>query len=224
MVHICVRRLPEKQAGAHTPPVSQPIPPVALIQPVSAKVHYLLTGTFNTVFLYLLAFNPTTSSLSIHAKVEGEGPHQFWALNARRDRAYATTWGAPASLSAWEVLGGGRDGIQKINTVPISACLPVQVRRRADAGPHSGDLVLHPGLADTIADIFCRGTNGRGARGGCRDRWVRDEAAGAALRSTGGARRGRQDESGVGAHVIRSDAHVELTRECCRGTEAMGLI
>lgn len=100
----------------------QPVSPSALVQPVSAKIHYLLTGTFNTVFLYLLAFNPTTPSLSIHAKVEGEGPHQFWALNSRRDRAYATTWGAPPSLSAWEVLEGGREGITKINTVPISAC------------------------------------------------------------------------------------------------------
>lgn len=41
-------------------------------------------------------------------------------MNPARDRLYATTWGSPASLSAWEVLGGGKDGIQKINTVPIS--------------------------------------------------------------------------------------------------------
>ncbi|KAL8286216.1 hypothetical protein RQP46_004704 [Phenoliferia psychrophenolica] len=117
------------------------IPPSALSQPVSAKVHYLLSGTFNTVFLYLLAFNPTTSSLSVHQKIEGEGPHQFLALNARRDRAYATTWGAPPSLSAWEVLQGGREGIKKINTVPITATSsyiqvsPTQPRIYSAGGP-----------------------------------------------------------------------------------------
>lgn len=102
-----------------------------MLQPFSSKVHYLLTGSFNSVFLYLLAFNPTTSSLSLHSKILGEGPHQFLALNHQRDRAYATTWALPASLSAWKVLEGGRDGIEKINTVPISAfklCVGISTR------------------------------------------------------------------------------------------------
>ncbi|KAM0755146.1 Muconate cycloisomerase 1 [Meredithblackwellia eburnea MCA 4105] len=118
-----------------------PAPPVALVEPVSTKIHYLLSGTFNTVFLYLLAFNPLTSDLSIHAKIRGEGPHQFWALNEKRDRAYGTTWAQPPTLSAWEVLGNGRDGIKRINTVPITATSsyiqvsPVQPRIYSAGGP-----------------------------------------------------------------------------------------
>lgn len=68
----------------------------------------------------MLAFNPVTSSLSIIEKVKGEGPHQFFGLNQNRDKVYATTWGSPASLSAWNIVAGGQGGIEKINTVPIS--------------------------------------------------------------------------------------------------------
>ncbi|GAA5998168.1 hypothetical protein JCM5350_006398 [Sporobolomyces pararoseus] len=88
-----------------------------------ARLHYLLSGTFNTVFLYLLAFSPYTNppTLQIYRKYRAEGPHQFLALNEARDRVYATTWAQPPSLSSWKVLGQGRDGIQKINTVQISS-------------------------------------------------------------------------------------------------------
>ncbi|GAA5834968.1 hypothetical protein JCM3766R1_002056 [Sporobolomyces carnicolor] len=105
--------------------------------PTCARLHYLLSGTFNTVFLYLLAFSPYTSppTLEIHRKYRAEGPHQFLALNEARDTAYATTWAQPPSLSSWKVLDRGRDGIEKINTVSISATgsylavLPSQVSR-----------------------------------------------------------------------------------------------
>ncbi|GAA5858363.1 hypothetical protein JCM8547_004665 [Rhodosporidiobolus lusitaniae] len=89
----------------------------------SPRVHYLLSGTFNTLFLYLLAFSPYSTAgptLKIHRKYRAEGPHQFIALDEDRKRAYATTWAQPASLSSWEVVEGGKE-IKKINTVPISA-------------------------------------------------------------------------------------------------------
>ncbi|GAA5986952.1 hypothetical protein JCM11641_002265 [Rhodosporidiobolus odoratus] len=88
------------------------------------RVHYLLSGTFNTLFLYILAFSPYSPSgptLSIHKKYPAEGPHQFIALSQDRARAYATTWALPPSLSSWEVLQGGKEGVRKINTIPISA-------------------------------------------------------------------------------------------------------
>ncbi|GAA5836104.1 hypothetical protein JCM11251_007370 [Rhodosporidiobolus azoricus] len=91
----------------------------------SPRVHYLLSGTFNTLFLYLLAFSPYSPTggptLRVHKKYRAEGPHQFIALSEDKARAYATTWALPPSLSSWEVLQGGREGIRKINTVPISA-------------------------------------------------------------------------------------------------------
>ncbi|GAA6040988.1 hypothetical protein JCM8097_000526 [Rhodosporidiobolus ruineniae] len=102
------------------------VPPASalLAGTTSPRVHYLLSGTFNTLFLYLLAFSPYASTgptLSIHKRIRAEGPHQFLALSEDRKQAYATTWAMPPSLSSWEILGGGKDGVKKTNTVPISA-------------------------------------------------------------------------------------------------------
>ncbi|BGP36256.1 hypothetical protein JCM10449v2_000154 [Rhodotorula kratochvilovae] len=91
---------------------------------LSPRLHYLLSGTFNTLFLYLLAFSPYAPAgpaLSIHRKYRAEGPHQFIALSGDRKTAFATTWAQPPTLSSWEVLAAGKDGVRKINTVPISA-------------------------------------------------------------------------------------------------------
>ncbi|GAA5898992.1 hypothetical protein JCM6882_004587 [Rhodosporidiobolus microsporus] len=106
------------------PPASSLIASASAL--TSPRVHYLLSGTFNTLFLYLLAFSPYSTTtggptLKIHKKYRAEGPHQFIALGEDRTRAYATTWALPPSLSSWEVLQGGKGGIRKINTVPISA-------------------------------------------------------------------------------------------------------
>ncbi|BGP21220.1 muconate cycloisomerase [Rhodotorula toruloides] len=103
-----------------------PVTPTSslLADSFTPRLHYLLTGTFNTLFLYLLAFSPYASggpTLTVHRRMRGEGPHQFIALNEERDRAYVTTWAQPPTLSSWEVLERGRGGVKKIDTVPISA-------------------------------------------------------------------------------------------------------
>ncbi|GAA5923554.1 lactonase family protein [Sporobolomyces koalae] len=87
------------------------------------RLHYLLSGTFNTVFLYLLAFSPYTNppTLRVHDRIRAEGPHQYLALSEERDTAYATTWAQPPSLSSWSVLDRGQGGISRLNSVPISA-------------------------------------------------------------------------------------------------------
>ncbi|GAA6047554.1 hypothetical protein JCM3770_005805 [Rhodotorula araucariae] len=105
------------------------IPPASSLlastsESLSPRLHYLLSGTFNSLFLYLLAFSPYAPAgptLAVHRKYRAEGPHQFIALSSDRKTAFATTWAQPPSLSSWEVLAGGKDGIRKINTVPISA-------------------------------------------------------------------------------------------------------
>lgn len=92
-------------------------------------MHYLLCGTFNTIFLYLLAFSPYSansnsdqaSSLRVHRRVRGQGPHQYIALDHDRKTAYATTWAQPPTLSSWQVLEHGRAGLRHVNTVPICA-------------------------------------------------------------------------------------------------------
>lgn len=137
----------DRAPGELTASRPQPVPPASslLADSLSPRLHYLLTGTFNTLFLYLLAFSPYSSNgptLTVHRRVRGQGPHQFVALNEERDRAYATTWAQPPTLSSWEVLKGGRGGVRKINTVPICASAPVPVPellRRADFS--SGPLV-----------------------------------------------------------------------------------
>ena len=103
------------------------------------RLHYLLSGTFNTLFLYLLAFSPYAPGgplLAVHRKYRAEGPHQFLALSEDRTTAYATTWAQPPTLSSWEILAGGKDGVRKLNTVPICAlprlALPPPLACRAD--------------------------------------------------------------------------------------------
>ncbi|GAA6022637.1 hypothetical protein JCM11491_001145 [Sporobolomyces phaffii] len=102
-----------------------------------ARLHYLVSGTFNTVFLYLLAFSPYSNppTLTVEHALRAEGPHQFLALNEARDRVYATTWAQPPSLSSWKLNPAGLE-LEHLNTVPISATgsyLAVLPPRLADA-------------------------------------------------------------------------------------------
>ncbi|KPV77978.1 uncharacterized protein RHOBADRAFT_50502 [Rhodotorula graminis WP1] len=112
-------------AGLCTPPpTSSLLAAVNAADSLCPRLHYLLSGTFNTLFLYLLAFSPYAPggpTLAVHRKYRAEGPHQFLALSEDRTTAYATTWAQPPTLSSWQVLGGGKDGVRKLNTVPISA-------------------------------------------------------------------------------------------------------
>ncbi|CAD6966963.1 unnamed protein product [Tilletia controversa] len=86
------------------------------------RVRHLLTGTFNTANLHLLAFDTLTHTLAITRSVSAQGPHQFLALGASRPigqpslevrpqwkAVYATTWAQPPSLSAWAVTGLDED-------------------------------------------------------------------------------------------------------------------
>ncbi|GAA5924476.1 hypothetical protein JCM1841_004596 [Sporobolomyces salmonicolor] len=142
-----------------------PVPVSSLLSssasPITPRLHYLLSGTFNTLWMYLLAFSPYSSppSLSISKKYRAEGPHQYLALNDDRSRVYATTWAQPPSLSSWEVLEGGRAGIKKVNTVPISATgsylsvLPSSLSFSLSLSPSSGPRVYQAGgpVAQTFA-------------------------------------------------------------------------
>ncbi|CAD6943433.1 unnamed protein product [Tilletia laevis] len=86
------------------------------------RVRHLLTGTFNTANLHLLAFDTLTHTLAITRSVSAQGPHQFLALGASTPigqpslevrpqwkAVYATTWAQPPSLSAWAVTGLDED-------------------------------------------------------------------------------------------------------------------
>lgn len=88
---------------------------------VSERVHYILSGTFNTLCMYVLAFTPAKALLEVSHRVQGNGPHQYLALDGHRSTAYATTWAQPPELSSWRVLEGGSGGVELLNTVPITA-------------------------------------------------------------------------------------------------------
>ena len=82
-------------------------------------VYHVLSGSFRSLSLFLLAFSPSNRSLSHLQTVSAFGPHQYLACNDHKDRVYTTSWANPPSLSSWHV---ERTGVSHINTVPISLC------------------------------------------------------------------------------------------------------
>ncbi|GAA6064670.1 hypothetical protein JCM10212_001786 [Sporobolomyces blumeae] len=138
-----------------------PVPVSSLLSPTtSPRLHYLLSGTFNTLFLYLLSFSPHSSppTLDVERAYRAQGPHQFLAVNEERDRAYATTWAQPPTLSSWTIIDGGRRGIEKLNTVPISATgsyltlLPSSLSASLSLSPSTGARIYQAGgpVAQTL--------------------------------------------------------------------------
>lgn len=88
----------------------------------AAPVHHILSGSFRSLSLFLLAFSPLHRTLSFVQKVDAFGPHQYLATNPRKDRVYTTSWALPPVLSSWEIerpdTGAWR--VNHVNSVPIS--------------------------------------------------------------------------------------------------------
>lgn len=93
------------------------------IQPLNVSspspVHHLISGSFRSLSLFLLAFNPLHRSISLLQKVPAFGPHQYLARNELGDRVYATSWAIPPALSAWTV-DKEKWVVEHLNSVPIS--------------------------------------------------------------------------------------------------------
>lgn len=103
-------------------------------------MHYILSGSFKSAALYLLAFDPVARRLSLKQTIDALGPHQYLACNAARDRVYATceylpmirqcnaemtiAWAQPPALSSWKIDYSSPEAepvIQSLNTAPITA-------------------------------------------------------------------------------------------------------
>lgn len=87
-------------------------------------MHHILSGSFRSISLFLLAFSPLQRTLSLVQTVDAFGPHQYLATNARKDRAYTTSWALPPVLSSWDIErdeAGNPWRVNPINSVPISA-------------------------------------------------------------------------------------------------------
>ncbi|KAG6856857.1 hypothetical protein H0H87_012674 [Tephrocybe sp. NHM501043] len=84
----------------------------------TSPVHHILSGSFRSLSLFLLAFSPLQRTLELVQTVDAFGPHQYLATNARKDRVYTTSWALPPVLSSWSIEG---ERIQHLNNVPITA-------------------------------------------------------------------------------------------------------
>ncbi|KAL1698786.1 hypothetical protein EV121DRAFT_217564 [Schizophyllum commune] len=92
------------------------------------SVFPILAGSFRSLSLFLLAFtyapNNGSSISLVHQTDTTFGPHQYIALNVRRDRAYTTSWGSPPILSSWEIAREQQIEhwrVAHINNAPITA-------------------------------------------------------------------------------------------------------
>ncbi|ESK94737.1 muconate cycloisomerase 1 [Moniliophthora roreri MCA 2997] len=90
----------------------------------ASKPLHILSGSFRSVSLFLLAFSPLQRTLDLVQTIDAFGPHQYLALNAKKDRAYATSWALPPTLSSWEIDcndEGNTWKVSHVNSVPITA-------------------------------------------------------------------------------------------------------
>ncbi|KIM39203.1 hypothetical protein M413DRAFT_447166 [Hebeloma cylindrosporum] len=97
------------------------VPPINSTDIGDASVHHILSGSFRSLSLLLLAFSPSKRSISLLQSIPAFGPHQYLASNQDKSRIYTTSWALPPSLSSWHVERSDSWRISHINTVPITA-------------------------------------------------------------------------------------------------------
>ncbi|KAH8823112.1 hypothetical protein DL96DRAFT_1670814 [Flagelloscypha sp. PMI_526] len=106
------------------PPLQVPLSALApnLTNPVhDQRTHHVLTGSFRSLSLYLLAFNAPEKSLSLVQTIPGFGPHQYLARNSAGTKAYSTSWANPPILSSWDIVRDGDWSVRHITNSPITA-------------------------------------------------------------------------------------------------------
>lgn len=86
----------------------------------SAPIRHILSGSFRSLSLFLLAFSPSERSISCLQTIPAYGPHQYLAASQHKDHIYTTSWALPPSLSSWNVERSHPWRVTHINTVPIS--------------------------------------------------------------------------------------------------------
>lgn len=75
---------------------------------------HILSGSFTSLSLFLLAFSPANRSLRLVRTIPGSGPHQYIAQTPQA--VYATTWASPPALHAWAL-----PSLTHIGSTPITA-------------------------------------------------------------------------------------------------------
>ncbi|KAK0443065.1 Lactonase, 7-bladed beta-propeller-domain-containing protein [Desarmillaria tabescens] len=75
---------------------------------------HVLSGSFTSFSLFLLAFSPLNRSLRLLRTVPAIGPHQY--ITQTPQAVYATTWASPPALHAWSL-----PSLAHIGSTPITA-------------------------------------------------------------------------------------------------------
>lgn len=68
-----------------------------------SPIIHILSGTFTSIYLYLLSFNTLTRKLSLVEQIASHGPHQYLTRSEGGKAVYATSWKWPPGLYSWEV-------------------------------------------------------------------------------------------------------------------------
>ncbi|KII90145.1 hypothetical protein PLICRDRAFT_580673 [Plicaturopsis crispa FD-325 SS-3] len=68
-----------------------------------AKVHHLVTGTFQTPYLYTLQFDDETLALNLTANTTVAGGHSWLTLSPSKKFLYGTVWSIPAGLASYSL-------------------------------------------------------------------------------------------------------------------------
>ncbi|PPJ52467.1 hypothetical protein CBER1_10496 [Cercospora berteroae] len=80
-----------------------------------------LVGSFNQPSLYLLSFDPSTSSLKLIKEHPAIGGHSWLSLSQDKQNLYCTAWTSPKpSCAAYKIRNGARD-IQYLNAKHVKA-------------------------------------------------------------------------------------------------------
>ncbi|EST09905.1 Lactonase, 7-bladed beta propeller [Kalmanozyma brasiliensis GHG001] len=105
------RHAPPSTFATHDPTTTRPAPSSTFIptrpQSTQCPRHtHIVTGTFNSPDLHVLAYDTLTSTLSLTHTIPAQGPHQYLALGVSstgHQSVYATTWAAVSTLTSWHV-------------------------------------------------------------------------------------------------------------------------
>ncbi|KAF9256248.1 hypothetical protein L218DRAFT_1081450 [Marasmius fiardii PR-910] len=127
----------------------------------------ILSGSFRSLSLYLLAFSPLNRSLCWRQTIDAFGPHQYLAIGPGKDRVYATSWAQPPTLSSWEIDRSDSDEnawrVSHLNNVPITATssyisLPPPFTHLYSVGGPTGEVHAvnssHGGFGDKLQQIL----------------------------------------------------------------------
>ncbi|KAF7303741.1 Muconate cycloisomerase 1 [Mycena indigotica] len=96
--------------------------PLEVVNRTAGPVHHLLSGSFRSISLFLLAFSPLQRSIELVQTIPAFGPHQYIALSpSGGDTRYAftTTWAQPPKLHSWAIDQGPH--VRLVNSVEITA-------------------------------------------------------------------------------------------------------